>query len=462
MKILFVNPTRLDSNNRPIKFKLAHTKPLVFAILDRLTPPHHKVRIINDIAEEIDFSEEYDLVGITALTSQAPRAYQIADRFRKSGTKVIMGGIHASAVPEEAQQHADSIVIGEAENLWEQILSDFENNRYQEVYQESSFQPIERLIIPKWDNINPDLYVNIPGSKRQLYPFFTTRGCKYNCKYCSVTKFFGHTVRLKPIEHVLEEIDTVNSKEVFFLDDDIAVDTDYSRELFKQLIKREIHWYGQISMPALKDPSLIELAGKSGCVNLFIGTESINEESLKSVRKGFNKPEEYLEIFKTVEKNNIVPFANIIFGIDHDTPETIRMTADFLARAKVMTFFWLLTPYPGTDLRRDLEKEGRVIHSDWKVYDAAHAVFKPKNFTPSELQEQYEKIWHHYYSYPQILKRALHYQACWPPINPAVRQVRPIDRLENVLYSIFIQGMLRSSAKTGGPLPTGVNRRDHL
>ena len=409
MNILLVYPTRLDKGRKPIKYKKAFLPPLSLAILNSLTPTSNKVRVINDIVEDIDFLGSYDLVAITSMTTQIDRAYQIADHFRELGTKVIFGGIHATVLPQEVKGHADSVVIGEVDNLWEQILSDFENNSFKEFYQDSSFPDLQKLVIPKWDNINLRIYPKPIGQKLPMMPIFTTRGCIFNCKFCSVSKFFGKSYRFKPIAHVLKEIESTNTKDYFFVDDNIACDVDYSRELFKALSKKNINWLSQISTNVLKTPDLIELAAKSGCNYLFIGIESINSLNLKSVRKSFNKTEEYEELFARLKKAGIVPLPSIIFGFDNDIPEHLKVTTDFLIKNKIGTaFFWILTPLPGTDIYEDMDSEGRILTKNWSYYDLSNIVFKPKHFSIDELYQSYWKNDQEYFSIKNIAKRTFY------------------------------------------------------
>lgn len=448
MKILFIYPTRLDRDQTPIKYKKAFLPPLALAILNGLTPRHHDVRVVNDIVENIDFSSDYDLVAITAMTTQIGRAYQIADKFRETGVKVIIGGIHATVLPDEAKEHADSVVIGEADNIWEDILIDFEENQYKEFYQDTSRPDLQKLILPRWDNMNLNIYPKPRGHKLPKMPLFTTRGCVFNCKFCSVSKYFGRTYRFKPISHVIKEIEHIDTKSYFFVDDNIACNVDYSRELFNTLINKNINWLSQISTTVLKTPELIDLAAKSGCTSLFIGIESINRESLKSVSKGFNKIEEYEELFARLRKVGIKPFVSIIFGLDEDTPDQFKLTIDFLMKNKVgNAYFWILTPLPGTKLYEEMDKENRIIDTDWSRYNLSDVVFQPKNFTPDELYRGYWKTFQEFFSLINIAKR-LYYNV---PITS-----QPIDAFTR---SLFYQLHYRNKVRNyDHPLSGGINK----
>ena len=448
MKILFIYPTRLDREQAPIKYKKAFLPPLSLAILNGLTPRHHDVQVINDIVENIDFSSDYDLVAITAMTTQIGRAYQIADKFREIGVKVIIGGIHATVLPDEAKEHADSVVIGEADNIWEDILDDFEKNRFKDFYKDDTRPDLQRLILPRWDNMNLNIYPKPFGHKLPKMPLFTTRGCVFNCKFCSVSKYFGKTFRFKPIDHVIKEIEHTQTNSFLFVDDNIACNTDYSRELFKELTKKDINWFSQISTTVLKTPDLIDLAAKSGCTSLFIGIESINKESLKSVSKGFNKVEQYEELFARLRKAGIKPFPSIIFGLDDDTPEQFNTTIEFLMKNKIgNAYFWILTPLPGTKLYEEMDKDKRILSADWSRYNLSDVVFQPKNFTPDELYEGYWKTFQDFFSLKNIATRLIH--------NAPIAK-NPIDAFfRSLYYQLYYRKKVNSYDH---PLSGGIHR----
>ena len=448
LKILFIYPTRLDIDQKPIKYKKAFLPPLSLAILNGLTPRHHDIKVINDIVEEIEFSSDFDLVAITAMTTQIGRAYQIADHFRNLGVKVIIGGIHSTILPNEAKEHADSVVIGEVDNLWEEILNDFEKNQFKDFYQDTSRPDLQKLILPRWDNMNLNIYPKPMGHKLPKMPLFTTRGCVFNCKFCSVSKYFGKSFRFKPIEHVLKEIENTNTDSYLFVDDNIACNVDYSRDLFKELCKKNINWFSQISTTILKSPELIDLASQSGCTSLFIGIESINRESLKSISKGFNKVEQYEELFARLRKAGIKPFPSIIFGLDDDTPEQFITTIEFLMKNKIgNAYFWILTPLPGTELYNEMNKEGRILSQDWSRYNLSDVVFQPKNFTPEELYDGYWKAFQAFFSLKNIAKR-LFYNA------PITKQ--PIDAFfRSLYYQLYYRNKVKSYDH---PLSGGIHK----
>ena len=415
MKILFVYPTT-TTNGNPDKYKKAYLPPLNLAILDRLTyvaDKNHDVKIINEYVEDIDFDFEYDLVCITALTSQAVRAYQIALEFRKRKIKVIIGGVHPSLMPEEASHCADSVVIGEVENIWSTILSDAEANNLRKIYQDSDFPDLQRLVIPKWDNMNLSIYRRSLGRNMPRMPIYTTRGCVFNCNFCSVSKFFGRSYRCKPIPNVLSEIDSIPAESFFFTDDNIVCNIDYSMELFAELSSsnRKIRWFSQASTTLVNYPDLIKLAAKAGCTSLFFGVESINRKYLQASNKKFNEPRKYVELKDRCLAEGIQPLFSLIFGYDGQDYESMIKTVEFLKKNNIWNVvIWILTPLPGTDLWDEMISQKRINESSWEKYDLNHVVFTPTPLSPSQLNNNFWMAYKSLYTFPSIFLRALYSQ----------------------------------------------------
>ena len=246
-----------------------------------LTPPDWEVEIWDARVRPVDFKVKADLVGITALTSEIPSAYLIADGFRQMGTKVVMGGVHVSALPDEALQHADSVVIGEAEQVWATLLEDLKKGGLKKKYRSEGLCEMKGMAIPRRDLLDRKMY----GSGFNTLQ--ATRGCPFNCDYCAVTAFFGNKYRVRPVDEVIEEICGFDSKEFFFMDDNIVGWPKYSKELFERLVPLGLKWGGQASITLAKDPELLRLYAKSGGTYAFIGLESLSQKNLEKMKKGW-------------------------------------------------------------------------------------------------------------------------------------------------------------------------------
>lgn len=353
---------------------------LALYILKGLTPPEHEVKIIEEETEPIDLDQECNLVGISCMTANAPRAYELCREFKKRGKTVVLGGVHPTILPDEALQHADCVVVGEAEGVWETLLNDFRNNELKR----------------KYYNPTPDLGKYVPKdfsriTRKRLFhlvPIMTTRGCPYNCDFCCVTNLFGKKMRHIPIENVVRDIRESGAKNFMFLDDNIIGHPQYAKELFRAIKPLKIKWVGQASVSLLvRDGALMKLAAESGCKALFFGIESVSEEQLKSMHKAI-KDIEHLEMaLKKIKKMGILIHASMVFGFDSDKKEIFDDTVRFLIKNKVSTVsFNILTPYPGTKIYEDLKRENRLTTTNWRYYDHNTVVFKPKNMTPYELQ----------------------------------------------------------------------------
>lgn len=396
MKILLISPT-IDAEKRTNKGLMI--PQLALYIIQGLTPDKHEVKIIEEEADDVDLDEDCDLIGISCMTANAPRAYELSQEFRKRGKTVVLGGVHPTILPDEAQQYADCVIIGEAEGVWETMLEDFERGEIKSRYHEP----------------NPDLsrYIKKDFSKilkRRLFnliPILTTRGCPYNCDFCCVADIYGKKIRHVPIENVVRDIKESGAKNFMFLDDNIIGDPKYAKELFKALKPLNIKWVGQSSISLLvKDDELIQLAADSGCRALFFGIESVSEEQFKKMRKSFKDIKELEAAIAKIKKMGIIVHASMVFGFDDDTPAVFDETVDFLIKNKVSTVsFNMLTPYPGTKVYEDLKAEGRLLTEDWRYYDHNTVVYQPKNMTPYQLQVGKANARRRFYSLSSVLKR---------------------------------------------------------
>jgi radical SAM superfamily enzyme YgiQ (UPF0313 family) len=364
-----------------------------------VTPPDVEVSLTDENVTDIDFQKEIDLVGITALTVTAPRAYEIADNFRTRGVKVVLGGAHPSVLPEEAGQHADAVVIGEAEGIWPNLIDDFKANKLKRVYRQSEQLSLVNLPIPR-----RGLFAK--GAYYVTNTLSATRGCPYSCSFCSVTSFFGHTYRCRPVEEVLKEIETLNHREFFvFVDDNIAGNPKFAEELFRALLPYKIKWVSQASVTIAKNDELLKLAAASGCVDLFIGFETLSPANLAAVGKKVNIVDEYETVIKKIHSHGIAIHGFFILGLDEDDEEVFERTLHFAQEMRLESaqFAWPV-PYPGTGFYESLDKTGRIITKDWSQYES-NVVFEPKLMSREILQQRRDWVWRKFYSLPSIWRR---------------------------------------------------------
>lgn len=406
MKIRLIDPASEESLLRHSRRELrtlwfAH---LSLTTLAALTPEDIDVAITDENVEPVDFDEDIDLVGITGMTIHAPRAYEIAQPFRDRGVPVVMGGPHASALPKEAKAYVDSVVIGEAENVWKDVLADAERGSLKPFYRAEDFCSMNDAVHPRLDLLKKEAYFTTSCIQ-------TSRGCPFRCDFCYVTQFFGNTYRCRPVDDVIEEVKGIKDNFVVFVDDNITGNSGYARELFTKLIPLKKQWAGQSSVTIAKNDELLRLAAKSGCVSLFLGIESLSPENLRAAHKSFNKVDEYEDSLKKIHDHGIMVLAGLIFGFDHDDEGVFERTVRFCERTKIEApCLFVLTPLPGTPFYDRMEAEGRILHKDWAKYTGADVVFRPKLMTEETLERGFNWASREIYTYRSILKRLVHPQ----------------------------------------------------
>lgn len=366
-----------------------------------LTPSDWDVEILDARTTPVDFDRKADLVGITAFTAEIPSAYAIADGFREKGVTVVMGGIHVSALPDEALQHTDSVVVGEAEGVWGQLLQDFEKGQMKPVYHAESLIDMKGMAVPRRDLLDKNIYTSYNTLQ-------ATRGCPFNCEYCAVTAFFGNKFRTRPLVEVIHEIKSFQGRDFFFVDDNITGHPKFAKELFRALIPLKRIWGGQTTINFAKDDELLSLYAKSGGKYAFIGFETLSETNLKKMSKSWNSPDGYKEAIRKIHRAGINVIGSFIFGLDEDDASVFERTFNFIMENNVdAAQFHILTPFPGTKLYTAMEKEGRITDRDWAKYHTGEVIFKPKNMTAEELQQGYFWIFRETYRWKNMLKRSL-------------------------------------------------------
>ena len=436
MKILLISPLIGENVRRE---KGLFFPSLALYILEGLTPSEHSVKIVEEELERVPCEEEFDLVGISCMTANAPRAYQFADGFREKGIKVVLGGIHPTILPDEALEHADSVAIGEAEGVWENLIDDF----------------IAGHLRQKYYNPDPDLSRYIPKNfdkilKRKpfdILPVVATRGCPYDCDFCSVTNIFGKKIRHIPIENIVRDIVDSGSKKVMFYDDNIIGLPKYAKELFQAIKPLNIKWVGQSTISLINDTELLHLAADSGCMGLLIGLETISESQTELMKKCIKNRDQLKLALSDIMKAGILIHATMIFGFDTDTKEVFDDTVRFLIESKISSVsFCVLTPLPGTRVYENMVKEGRLITTDWKYYNNRTVVYKPRNMSPYELQFGNWQAKKEFYRFSSIMKRltgniqhfGFHLVSNFTYFKHVKSEEARIKRLDNELFSISI------------------------
>lgn len=375
--------------------------PLTLPTLASLVPPEIEagVALLDEGIHDVPDGLDADLIGLTVITGNAPRAYELARRFRARGIPVVLGGPHVTLVPDDALPHADAVVVGYAEQAWPRLLRDFAAGSMHRRYDQGpeftleGLPPVRRDLLPRRRYLTTNV-------------FEATRGCVYDCEFCVVPAAWGKKPYQKPIPDVIEDIRRTGARRAIFVDLNLTADRDYAARLFEALIPLRLQWYGLATGHIASDPPLLDLCARSGCRGLLVGFESLSEANMTALHKGFHKPTRYREMVDAFHRAGIAVQACFVFGLDRDTPDVFRRTAEFVVEARVdLPRFAIATPFPGTPLYRRLEREDRILTRDWERYDAQHVVFRPAHMTPVELQRGTEAAWRHAYSYRSLARR---------------------------------------------------------
>jgi len=394
-KILLISPAVNPDVRTPDALRIPE---IALSMIAAFTPKEFQVDIIEEEIEDIDFDHDCEIVGISCMTANAPRAYDVAKEFKKRGKTVVFGGIHPTVLPDEALQYGDTVIIGEAEGTWEAFLSDY----------------LKGEIKPKYRNYQPDV-TNYPHPRRDytkkkgifdVKPILTTRGCPYDCNFCSVPEFYGKKLRSLPPEKVVDDIVQSKGKVFLFLDDNIIGRPKYAKTLFKAIAPLKIKWVGQASVSFVKDIELMKLAQASGCGALFFGMESVSVTQLKKMRKSIKDISQIEDAIKRVKDLGIMFHASLVFGFDDEDESVFDETLEFLMRNKIGTVsFNILTPYPGTQIFKQFKEEKRLLTEDWKYYDHGTVVYQPNKMSPMTLAEGHLRVREEFFKLSSMAKR---------------------------------------------------------
>jgi len=402
MKIALISPKGPLYRHRGGIFKKnLRYAPLTLSTLAALVPPEISIaiRIIDEGIEEVDLNLDADLIGMTVITGSSIRTYELADHFRKRGIAVVLGGPHITLIPDDAQPHADALVIGYAEDTWPELLRDFAAGQMQARYTQAPNLSLANRPFPRRELMKKNSYLT-------THVFEATRACVHSCEFCVVPFAWGLKPYQKPVEEIVADIRQHWASKVIFIDLNLIADKAYAARLFEALIPLKIEWFGLSTTLLGKDRPLLELAARSGCTGLLMGFESITPANLKQSKKGFNSPDEYQDLVALLHRYGITLMACFTFGMDNDTPDIFMKTARFAVEACIdLPRYAIVTPFPNTGLYNRLETEGRILTKNWELYDAQHVVFQPKLMTPSELYAGHEQAWKYTYSGRSMVKR---------------------------------------------------------
>jgi len=433
--------------------------PLGLPLLAALTPSGHDIVILDDSRRQIRFGErgvdalatsthgqdahglkthgqnahgqeagatEFDLVGISALTPTAERAYELADEFRRRGAKVVLGGLHVTTLPDEAASHADGIVIGEADELWSQVVEDVEQGRLRPRYEAAQPAALVGLPAPRWDLLPRGLY-------HPLRVIETTRGCPHWCEFCVVPRYFGTAFRHRPLDEVERELRAyfprphalfdrlrrwmpvrsnvphfVGKRLLYIVDNNVIGDRRYARDLFDLLRDVDLRWIGHAPITIADDADLLRRCRESGCLALNVGFESLDQEALDAMGKPFNRAADFERSVEAIHRQGIGIFGTFVVGLESDTPETFERIVEFAERVRLEVAFPLvLAPLPGTDLFERYDREGRLIERRWRDYDSGSVVFRPRRMGTRQLFDGQRAAFERLFSLGSIRKRVL-------------------------------------------------------
>lgn len=354
--------------------------PLGVTAVAALTPPGHEITITDENVEPVDFDAPTDLVGIsTMLVSQAPRAFVIADEFRRRGKRVVMGGLTPTCLPEEAARHADAVVLGEAEGVWPQVVNDAQAGALKPLYQRKGFADPSEFPVARRDLLKPGAYTY--RGVRMMDLIETSRGCRFGCFPCQVPFVAGKAHRVRDIEAVVDEMSGLECDRVFIVDNALEQNEDHERALFKAMVRAKKSW---VAHPISAKPDILELAAKSGCWFVYHAIYADTVEIREKIRR--------------MREFGLAVEGTILLGLDQHGPDIFKRMVDFLLECELdLAEFTVLTPFPGTPFYDQMKRSGRLLHEDWGRYNAENVVFRPARMSVEQLEEGYRYVWDAFY-----------------------------------------------------------------
>jgi radical SAM superfamily enzyme YgiQ (UPF0313 family) len=422
-KFLLVNPTAPQWRVGTGASASRKTQVFRFSMLSSLyvaaaLPPGVNAEIVDEEVDVIDFDTDADLIGISFMTFNAPRAYEIADRFRAKGKTVVVGGYHPSLMPDEAQQHADSVCVGEAEGTVPQMIEDFRNGRIRPRYVSGPVS-LKGLPVPDRSLIQRGRYAPVDTVQ-------ATRGCPNSCSFCSISSFFHQRFRARPVDEVVDELRGLG-RYLLFMDDNLTASRCYAEELFDRMIPLGKQWFSQASIRIAYDDRLLKAAAAGGCRGLFIGLESLSQDNLRGWNKKINRAKDFEWAIKRLHEHGIGVIPGVVFGYDNDTPAVFDQTLEFLLRTNADALqATILTPFPGTPLYEEMAQQGRIADRDWSHYDFSHVVFEPRQMSQTQLRAGHDRVLTQFYSWKNAGRRFLREMA-YLPVSLIARAAIPLN-----------------------------------
>ncbi|MDP4270016.1 MAG: radical SAM protein [Bacteroidota bacterium] len=403
-KVLFIQPSQYLVRGGIVKQKKLYLPGLVFPLLAAMLPIHWEVEVRLEVIDDIDFNTDADMVGIGAMGHSIFRAFDLADEFRKRGKVVFMGGYMASMVPEMALQHADSVVIGDAEVSFPQLIADFENTGQLKPIYDNPLTELKHLPIPRYELLTAKPIGD-------MLPVQAGRGCTHGCSFCSIACIYKGRHMMRPIDEVIRDIEYIRSlgyRKFYLIDDNIMNNPAYLDELCQRIEPLRMKWSSQCTMDLAKNDSLLKQVVKSGCEILSLGLESISQEGLDKLNKSWLRVDDHRTLIKAFNDAGIMISAEMIIGTDGDTTDTLKATYDFIKECRIpLLRIYILTPAPATRLYTELKHSGRLIHEDFRHYNSSECVYYPERMTPEELTDMYNWLNGRIFSMNSIVSRTL-------------------------------------------------------
>jgi len=448
MKVKMILPAlteALSPHWRPIKYSLF--PPLGLATIASFFSPEDEVTIQDEHVQPLDLDDHPDLVVIQVYITSAYRAYELADHYRQRGAYVALGGLHVTALPEEAATHADTIFLGPGEDTWPQFLQDWRQGQPQQRYQ-SRIRSLIGLPPVRRDLIQRHLYL-VPNS------IVVSRGCPHHCDFCYKEAFFkgGQSFYTQAVEDALAEIDRLPGQHLYFLDDHLFGNAQFAAALFNGMRGMNRVWQAAATVHAILQPGLLEKAVDSGLRSLFVGFETLNPSNLKEQHKYHNLNRDYRAAIRRLHDHGVMINGSFVFGMDEDDDTVFDRTVEWAVAQGIETAtFHILTPYPGTALYDRMSQQNRILHHNWDLYDTRHVVYQPARMTPEVLEAGYWRAYEQFYRWANIVRgawvkepwgdrlRHLVYAGAWKKFEPVwdgIIRAQQVNRLLPLLERVL-------------------------